>query len=117
MLEILLYLALFVFLLFWMWLTITTAVVAVAKSRNPVGWTFLGLLFGPIALYVLSHLPQGTDTLPDIPSFEEVIPSADWQCSQCGVANPGLRRACFSCGTHVPRVPVQPPRFGDEDGG
>ena len=113
MLEILLFLLFFVFLLFWMWVTITTAVVAVAKSRSPVGWTFLGLLLGPIALYVLSHLSQGTSSCWDAPSSAGMALDLDWPCPQCGVANPALERACFSCGTPMPRAHVRPPRLGD----
>ena len=116
MLEILLFLFLFVLLLFWMWLAITTAVVAVAKSRNPVGWTFLGLLLGPIALYVLSHLSQGTSSFGDAPSSVASVGMGldlDRPCPQCGVANPVLERACFSCGTPIPRAQVRPPRLGD----
>ena len=114
MLEILLFLFLFVLLLFWMWVSITTAVVAVAKSRNPVGWTFLGLLLGPIALYVLSHLSEGTSSFGDAPSSAGIAPGADWPCPQCGVANPSLERACFSCGAPMPRARVQPPKLGGE---
>ena len=118
MLEILLFLFLFALLLFWMWVSITTAVVAVAKSRNPVAWTFLGLLLGPIALYVLSHLPQGTSSFGDAPSSVGMALDLNRPCPRCGVANPALERACFSCGTPMPRAHVRPPRLGDgADGG
>jgi hypothetical protein len=114
MLEILFFLLLFVVLIFWMWVTITTAVVAVAKGRNPVGWTLIGLLLGPIALYILSHLSQGTSSWGDLTPSSELAPGSDWPCPVCGVANPALERSCFSCGAPMPRESVQPPKLGGE---
>ena len=114
MLEILLYLLFFVVLIFWMWVTITTAVVAVAKGRNPVRWTFMGLLLGPIALYVLSHMSQGTGSWGDLTPSSEVAPGPDRPCPQCGVANPALEGACWSCGAPMPRERVEPPKLAGE---
>ncbi len=112
MFEILIFVFLFVLLLFWMWVAITTAVVAVAKSRSPVGWIFLGLLLGPIALYVLSHLPQGTNSFGAELSSEEMALGPDRPCPQCGVVNPAPEGACWSCGAPMPRAHVRPPRLG-----
>ncbi len=114
MLEILFFLFLFAVLIFWMWVTLTTAVVAVAKNRNPVAWTFLGLLLGPIALYVLSNMSQGTSSWGGLTPSSEVAPGPDRPCPQCGVANSDLELSCFSCGALMPRARVQPPKLGGE---
>ena len=114
MLEILFFLFLFAVLIFWMWVTITVAVVAVAKRRNPVTWTLIGLLLGPVALYILTHMSQGTSLWGDLTPSSEVAPGSDRPCPQCGVANAAPEGSCWSCGAPMPRERVEPPKLGGE---
>ena len=41
----------------WLLFAIFSAVIANSKHRNAIGWFFLGLLFGPFALFAVGVMP------------------------------------------------------------
>jgi hypothetical protein len=93
-------------LFIWLGSALVTAVIASSKGRNSLGWLFLGVLFGPLA--VLAVAIAGTDQrreqraglqsgkLRACPACAEAIKSEAVRCKHCGVEVPPVpRRGLF----------------------
>jgi len=59
-----------VFTVFWGWIN---SYFASQRGRNPYGWFFLGLLFGPFALVALFLLPPYSDLLPEAETETQAV--------------------------------------------
>ncbi len=66
-------------ILLWIAIVIFTGVIAASKNRNPIGWAFLALLFGPLALIVCG--------------FMAALPSQDAVRAQSAQSQPGQMAA------------------------
>jgi hypothetical protein len=87
--------------LIWILFGIAAAAVASGKQRSGLGWFFLGVLFGPFALFVIAFLPTiGI-------SSEESMSSADLRvCPFCAEKIKSAAIVCKHCGRDVEPIPT-----------
>lgn len=75
---------------------------AKTKNRSVVGWVFLGIFFGPIALIIVSCAPS-----------LDIEPRDIWACPTCFTVNKCYssnftNQRCKHCDTQRPPIPAKP---------
>jgi hypothetical protein len=86
------------FLLIWFLPAIVTGFVASGRGRSGIGWFFIGLVLGWIALILIFVLPSPTNPMPVNVMNGPVDSTSRQPCPRCGESIPVAARMCRFCG-------------------
>ena len=95
--------------LFWSAFAVVCVLAASAKNRSAIGWFFLGVLLGPLALLILVCLPKAAQEPFHPDKFHRA--GRTWplgpgltlpRCKSCGDISCPEASQCRNCGAPLP---------------
>lgn len=99
----------------WIICGIAACAVAVSKNRSGIGWFFLGILLGPIALLMVGFMPK-LEPEPEISNVLSDPGPLPWEeeqvqektCPYCAETIKAAAIVCKHCGRDLPSEQADP---------
>jgi predicted RNA-binding Zn-ribbon protein involved in translation (DUF1610 family) len=104
------------FIFAWICCGIGASVIANAKNRSWFDWLFLGMLLGPLAIFIVGFMPTWHAPVRHkrCPSCAEYVKQEAIVCKHCGRELPMAPHKIFcpECGIDITYMPSECPKCG-----